>query len=150
MAFRYKETVEICSKEERFLGSYYAATLLAAVGRTRYLVRYNTRFTDDKQRLLTAAVDAADIRPFPPEIPFRSFAVSDQVDAYVDGAWWVGEVVQKVDPNYHVRLDINGSVLHLPFYRVRIHLEWEDGNWVYPRKRPRNNDGQAKVGELGS
>ncbi|KAJ0018323.1 hypothetical protein Pint_10399 [Pistacia integerrima] len=97
MAFRHKETVEIHKKQEGFSGPYYTATILAAIGKTKYLVRYETRFAEDRTRLLTEAVDEADVRPLPP----TNLEVSDNiVDAYVNDGW--------------------------------IHLEWEDGKWVYP------------------
>lgn len=131
MSYRHKETVEIYKKQEGFLGPYYTAKILAAIGRTKYWVQYENRFAADKTRLLIELVEETDIRPLPP----TNFEVSDIVDAYVNDAWWVGKIVRKVDPNYYVRLDSTGNVVHCPFYKVRIHLEWEDGKWVYPGDR---------------
>ncbi|KAI9198796.1 hypothetical protein LWI28_022283 [Acer negundo] len=143
MTFRHNQTVEICKKEE---GShspgttscyyYYTATILAAIGRTRYLVRYQNRFSEDKTRLLTESVDESVIRPCPPSVPYAGFQVPDRVDAFIDGAWRSGSIARKVDPNYYVKLDSNGIEVHCPFHKVRLHLEFEDG-------RPRNDAGEA-------
>lgn len=82
MASRHKETVEIYKKQEEFSGRpHYTAIILATIGKTQYLVRYETRFAEDKTRLLAQAVDEADIRPLPP----TNFEVSDNIfDAYVN------------------------------------------------------------------
>ncbi|KAJ4703647.1 Agenet domain-containing protein [Melia azedarach] len=146
MPFAHKETVEVCKKQEGFVSSYYTATVLAAIGRTKYLVRYETRFSEDRTRLLTEPVEESDIRPLPPP----HLEVAEKVDAYVNDGWFVGKIVRKVDPNYYVKLDSTGNVVHCPFYKVRIHLEWEDGKWVYPGNKPQNDDDQAKASELGS
>ncbi|KAK3206909.1 hypothetical protein Dsin_020955 [Dipteronia sinensis] len=141
MTFRHNQTVEICKKEE---GShspgtcyyYYTATILAAIGRTRYLVRYENRYSEDKTRLLTESVDESDIRPSPPSVPYAGFQVHDRVDAFINEAWRLGSIARKVDPNYYVKLDSNGIEVHCPFQKVRLHLEFEDG-------RPRNDAGEA-------
>ncbi|GAB4831408.1 hypothetical protein Ancab_005419 [Ancistrocladus abbreviatus] len=135
MGFRYEEEIEICSKKDGNLVAYYPATILAAVGKNRYIVEYKTRFNDEKTRFLTAIIDREDIRPSPPSIQVNDFVESDRVDAYLNGAWWVGKIVRKVDPNYYVRLDRDGSEAHSAFYKVRLHLDWEDGNWVCPANR---------------
>ncbi|KAK8551479.1 hypothetical protein V6N13_119937 [Hibiscus sabdariffa] len=134
MAFNINDRVEICKKEEGFSGIYYSAILLAAVGRTRYLVRYESRLTPNGTSLLTEAVDPDEVRPSPPESSCCDFVVSQRVDAFVDNAWRVGTVTRKVDPNYYVKLDCNGNEAHCPFYKVRRHLEWQkqNGTWLSP------------------
>ena len=59
--------------------------------------------------------------------------MSDRVDAYVNFAWRVGTLTRKVDPNYYVKLDCNGNEEHYAFYKIRLHLEWKNGSWFYPR-----------------
>ncbi|GLU13805.1 hypothetical protein SLE2022_304160 [Rubroshorea leprosula] len=149
MAFQYEQSVEICKKQQGFFGSYYTATLLAAVGRNRYLIRYETRFSEDKTRLLVEPVDADEVRPFPPPVPYTNFFVSDRVDAYIDDAWWVGSVTTKVDPNYIVRLDSTGDEVHCAFYRLRLHLEFQDGQWLYIKDGPQTDSHQGNAGEQG-
>ena len=135
MSFDCNQAVEICKKEEAFLESYYPATVLAAIGPTRYLVRYETRCSEDQTRLLTEVVKQVDIRPTPPASSYTNYKVNDRVDAYINGCWWVGSVTRKVDPNYDIKLECNGNEVHCGFYRVRIHFDWEDGKWVYNTNR---------------
>ncbi|KAK8297111.1 protein AGENET DOMAIN (AGD)-CONTAINING P1 isoform X1 [Gossypium raimondii] len=132
MAFKLNDLVEICKKEEGFSGVYYTAILLAAVGRKRYLVRYENRFNEDGSRFLTEAVDSDEIRPSPPQPSGYNFAMAERVEAFVDFAWRVGTVIRKVDPNYYVKLDCNGKEHHCPFFKVRRHLEWQNGTWLSP------------------
>ncbi|CAL5412351.1 unnamed protein product [Camellia sinensis] len=143
--YRPNQPIEVRGKQEGFFGSHYPATLLAAIGRNHFLVRYQTRCTEARTRLLIESVDASQIRPVPPDLQISNFNAGDRVEAFVNGGWWVGRIARKIDPNYYVRLDSTGNEVHCAFYRVRIHLEWEDGNWVYPRNGPQNS--QAKEGE---
>ena len=133
MAFKFKhnEPVEICKKEEGFSGIYYNATLLAAIGRNKYLVRYETRFNADESRNLTEAVDSDEVRPPPPPLSCHNFNVSDRVDAYANLAWRVGTVTRKVDNFVYVKLDCNGKEGHYAVYNVRRHLEWKNCTWLY-------------------
>ncbi|XWS18500.1 hypothetical protein CRYUN_Cryun32bG0049200 [Craigia yunnanensis] len=145
MAFKHKDPVEICKKEEGFSGIYYNATLLAAIGRNKYLVRYDARFTEDGLRYLTEAVDSDEVRPPPPQISYTNFVVSDRVDAYVHLAWRVGTVTRKVYPNYYVKLDCNGNEEHCAFYKVRLHLEWQNERWFYPGSGSQSNQASTSA-----
>ncbi|KAJ0081166.1 hypothetical protein Patl1_10518 [Pistacia atlantica] len=78
MAFRHKETVEIHKKQEGFSGPYYTATILAAIGKTKYLASATHEFGGCQTILLMLML-------------------------MMDGGW-----------------------------EELIHLEWEDGKWVYP------------------
>ena len=138
MSYCHKEMVEICKKREGFSADayYLKAIFLASMGGTRCLVQYQTRFEEDRARLKTELVKEEDVRPLPPP-PASSttshtsnYVVSQKVDAYGDGAWWVGRVSRMDDHYCHVRLDINGSELKVPFFRIRDHVEWRHGHWV--------------------
>lgn len=149
-SFRYKETVEICGNSME-KGSYYVATVLAAIGKTRFLVQYQTRSaaSGDNAKPLTAIVDAAEVRPLPPEIPVGTLDVSGRVDAYLSGAWRVGTVARRVDPNYIVRLDGSGDEIHCPFYRIRVHLDWVEGKWIYRKNGVCNSDAKGTTAAGG-
>ncbi|PON73794.1 hypothetical protein TorRG33x02_248460 [Trema orientale] len=96
------------------------------------------------------------VRPPPPTVTGHSnYAVSQKVDAYEDGAWWVGRV-SRIDGedclHCHVRLDISGNELNVPFYRLRHHLDWRDGHWVPPAPsrapRPRSLSATSSKNQL--
>ncbi|EEF39879.1 protein AGENET DOMAIN (AGD)-CONTAINING P1 [Ricinus communis] len=139
MLLEQNQVVEICKKEEGFLGSYYPATVLAAIGLTRYLVRYETRYNEAKTRLLTEVVKPEDIRPAPPTSTYTNYKVNDRVDAYINDSWWVGSIVRVVDPNYYLKLECNENEVHCGFYNARIHFDWEDDKWVYNANRPQQH-----------
>ncbi|EXB94629.1 hypothetical protein L484_005786 [Morus notabilis] len=143
MPFRHKETVEVCHRRTGFVADayYLRATFMAAMGGTHSLVQYETRYTDEAMTTLkTEIVDDDFLRPVPPSPSNRTdYAVSQKVDAYDDGAWWVGRISAVHDnqspaeaPELSVRLDTNGGVYRFPFFRLRNHLDWRNGEWVQP------------------
>ncbi|KAE8659669.1 hypothetical protein F3Y22_tig00116962pilonHSYRG00852 [Hibiscus syriacus] len=150
MAFNINDWVEICRKEEGSSCVYYSAALLAAVGRTRYLVRYETRLIPDGTRLLTEVVGADEVRPWPPDSSYFDFVVSHRIDAFVDKAWRVGTVTKRVDPNYYVKLDCNGNEAHCPFFKVRRHLEWQNGTWLSPATQSQGDSSAAPGDKPGN
>ncbi|KAF8409043.1 hypothetical protein HHK36_005115 [Tetracentron sinense] len=135
MVFRKGAPVEICSNQDGFRGSYYAATVLAAVGKDRFLVEYCTLLTDDEKNLLREIVDAAEVRPAPPEILVSDFSVLDIVDAYDNDGWWVGRITGRVPAKYFVYFDSTGDEIAYPSSQLRVHQDWENGKWVSSKKR---------------
>lgn len=55
--------VEVCSREDGFLGSYYAAKVIRELGKNKLKVEYLTLLADDNDRvLLGEVVEASDLR----------------------------------------------------------------------------------------
>ncbi|KAL6961079.1 hypothetical protein U1Q18_038842 [Sarracenia purpurea var. burkii] len=75
---RHNHFVEVRRKQEGF---YYPVTLFPAIETNQYLVWYQTRFTEDKSRLLTEALDAAGIWSEPSEIQSTSSATGKRIEA---------------------------------------------------------------------
>lgn len=130
MAFNRGDKVEVSSKEEGFLGSYYPAIILSAIGKNEFLVQYMTLLTEDRSRPLREIVDAGDIRPEPPEIPVTRFAILDRVDAYDNDGWWVGTVSGKNGSKYDVYFETSGEEMVYPVAQLRIHQDWINGEWI--------------------
>ncbi|OVA13635.1 Agenet-like domain [Macleaya cordata] len=130
------DSVEVSSKEEGFLGSYYEATIIKPVvvgNKNKYLVEYKTLLTDDEKMFLRDIVDATEIRPSPPIIPVSEFHLFDQVDVFANDGWWVGRITGKKLSNYQVYFDRStGETIGYRFSQLRIHQEWENGKWVVP------------------
>ncbi|OVA08048.1 Agenet-like domain [Macleaya cordata] len=128
------DLVEISSKEDGFLGSYYEATILKPVvvgNMNKYLVEYKTLVTDDEKMFLREIVDATEIRPSPPKIPVSDFNLYDQVDVFANDGWWAGRIVGRNLSNYNVYF--NRSTRETIGYRfsdLRVHQEWDNGKWV--------------------
>ncbi|XP_042494531.1 protein AGENET DOMAIN (AGD)-CONTAINING P1-like isoform X2 [Macadamia integrifolia] len=131
MAYESGDLVEICSKEEGFVGSYYSALIISAVEKTHFLVEYKTLLAQDGKRLLREIVCADDIRPYPPAIQVSKFGKFDRVDAYDNDGWWVGTITKRNKSKYHVYFEISGEGIEYPVSKLRVHQEWKNGKWEY-------------------
>ncbi|KAK6919180.1 Agenet-like domain [Dillenia turbinata] len=128
--FRKGDLVEVCSKEEGFVGSYYAAVVVAEVGNNSYIVEYKTLVTDDETRPLREIVSACEVRPNPPEIKAKGYSILEKVDAYDNDGWWVGKITGRTESGYYVYFKTTGDEILYPFSRLRLHQEWFDATWV--------------------
>ncbi|XP_057952165.1 protein AGENET DOMAIN (AGD)-CONTAINING P1 [Malania oleifera] len=123
--------VEVCGKEDGFLGSYFVAKVMRRVGKKKLTVEYLTLLSDGEAgQPLREVVDAADVRPLPPQIPVMGFDVLDKVDAFDNDGWWVGRVTGRDFSTYSVYFDSSGDEIAYPISRLRLHQEWENGRWV--------------------
>uniref|UniRef100_A0A5B7BPI8 Agenet domain-containing protein n=1 Tax=Davidia involucrata TaxID=16924 RepID=A0A5B7BPI8_DAVIN len=126
--------VEICSREDGFLGSYYVAKVVGRVGKGKLMVEYLSLLDDDGKELLKEEVEVAEVRPVPPLIRVSAsagFNVLDKVDAFDNDGWWVGRVTGRRDAsNYYVYFDSSGDEFTYPISRLRLHQEYENGHWV--------------------
>ncbi|OVA08047.1 Agenet-like domain [Macleaya cordata] len=131
--FRPGDLVEISSKEDGFVGSYYEAIIIEPVGNNKYLVEYRTLVTDDHKMFLREIVDAAEIRPSPPKFRVSDFRAYDQVDVYANDGWWTGRIVGRNLSNYDVYFyKSSWETIGYKFSELSVHQEWENGKWVVP------------------
>lgn len=141
MAFGRDEEVEVCSKEEGFWGSYYAAKVVSYLqGNDLYVVEYKDLVDEnDQSRLLIESVPANEVRPVPPKIVASGFRYLDMVDAFDNDGWWVGKISaikyggsgSEDDENYYyVFFETTGDEIAYPLSRLRGHLDWHRGKWV--------------------
>ncbi|XP_022743963.1 DUF724 domain-containing protein 6 [Durio zibethinus] len=133
--FRKGDEVEVRSKEEGFLGSYYEATVISQLnGNTRYKVQYkNLVEEEDQTRPLVEIVSADEVRPMPPRTvgeATRIFYYLDKVDAFDNDGWWVGNISGKQGSKYWVYFDTTQDEIAYPVSQLRNHLEWSNGKWV--------------------
>ncbi|KAH7544032.1 hypothetical protein ACOSP7_030991 [Xanthoceras sorbifolium] len=133
MTIRVGDFVEISSKEDGFLGSYFVARVVAAKpAKDNFTVEYENLLSDeDENKKLREVVRAADLRPCPPLIRVSGFDVLEVVDAYDGDGWWVGRVTGRVGADrYSVYFDSTGDEFVYSGCVLRVHQEWEDGIWV--------------------
>lgn len=132
--------VEISSQDEGFKGSYYVATIVARLSPESYTVQYATLLDDDPldPNPLREVVSPSDIRPAPPVVDIPDgFVVGDQVEANDNDGWWAGTVIERrMDDSYFVRFEESGEEVWYERGRLRAHLEWEEGKWVRPPRKP--------------
>ncbi|XP_031252304.1 protein AGENET DOMAIN (AGD)-CONTAINING P1-like [Pistacia vera] len=133
-----RKYVEVCSKEDGFLGSYFVAKVVGRVGKEGLKVEYTTLVSEeDENKRLREVVPARDVRPCPPTIEVAEFHKLQKVDAYDREGWWVGRVIGRVgggDEKYCVHFDSTGDKLVYSGSMLRVHQEWEDGIWVPSRE----------------
>ena len=136
MAFSRGDKVEVCSKQEGFMGSYYAATVIKNYG-NEYAVQYkNLVAEDDQSRPLIETVGGNELRPRPPKVLATGFHALDVVDAFDNDGWWVGKISgRKGSDSYYVFFDAYGVEISYPTSRLRPHLEWVNGKWVSSKNR---------------
>ncbi|KAF8010172.1 hypothetical protein BT93_J0963 [Corymbia citriodora subsp. variegata] len=138
MRFLPGQEVEIASKEEGFLGSYYVATIVTYIENEFYLVQYKELLMEDESGPLREVVRGEDIRPTPPAKSFPTtarFAMPDRVDAFYNDGWWTGRITGKEGSSYIVHFENSGERLTFSDSELRMHLEWINGNWIATTRR---------------
>ncbi|XP_015570333.1 protein AGENET DOMAIN (AGD)-CONTAINING P1 [Ricinus communis] len=126
--------IEVSSDEEGFQGAWFAATIIEAVGKDKYLIEYKNLRTEDDTDFLREEIDIAHLRPCPPEIIMvNSFKLLDEVDALYNDGWWVG-VISKVlaDCKYTVYFRDTSEEMTFRHSELRLHHDWIAGEWILP------------------
>ncbi|KAK9293046.1 hypothetical protein L1049_021030 [Liquidambar formosana] len=124
--------VEVSSDEEGFQGAWFAATIVKAVGKDKFLIEYQSLRTDDDTEFLREEIDTLHIRPYPPEtVMIDRFNLLDEVDALYNDGWWVG-VISKVlvGSRYIVYFRTTSEEMEFSHSDLRPHHEWIDSKWV--------------------
>ncbi|XP_010486016.1 PREDICTED: uncharacterized protein LOC104764220 [Camelina sativa] len=139
MEFVKGDQVEVCSKEDGFLGSYFSATVLSKTPEgsgSYYKVKYkNLVSEEDESKRLIEVISADELRPMPPKSLPVVFHRHEKVDAFDKDGWWVGEVIGGRSDLYSIYFATTGEELKYPLYRLRRHLEWVNGDWVSSARR---------------
>ncbi|XP_038711192.1 protein AGENET DOMAIN (AGD)-CONTAINING P1 [Tripterygium wilfordii] len=137
MAFYRGDKVEVCSKEEGFVGSFYEAKILRKEDINSYSVQYRNLVTEEDSSIqLIEKVSAGEVRPKPPRAPMPTkLCLHDVVDAFDNDGWWVGRITGKKGTDYYVFFDSTGDEIAYPIHRLRFHLAWVDGKWVSCKNR---------------
>lgn len=126
--------VEVSSDEEGFEGAWFAATIIEAVGKDKYLIEYQSLRKEDDSDFLREEIDTQNIRPYPPEtIVVDRFKLLDEVDASYNDGWWVG-VIAKVlaDSKYIVYFRDSEEEMMFRHSELRLHQDWIGGEWILP------------------
>ncbi|KAF3661466.1 hypothetical protein T459_20331 [Capsicum annuum] len=131
MEFNKGDHVEVASKEDGFLGSYFEAILISYLAiNKKYIVQYKTLVKDDLSGPLEEVVSLPELRPVPPEIEVNEFDLCDQVDAFDSDGWWVGMVTAKIGRKYAVYFENFGVECVYHAKDLRVHQDWIDGTWI--------------------
>ncbi|KAH7843583.1 hypothetical protein Vadar_018362 [Vaccinium darrowii] len=130
--------VEVCSNEDGFLGSYWAAKVISRVGKEKFRMEYTTLLKENQKGPLKEVVKASELRPVPPKIEVSSFNVLDKVDAYDLDGWWMGRVTGRRDGSkYVVHFECSGDEYDYRASALRLHQEYENGGWIPSQQKTR-------------
>ncbi|KAM7275941.1 hypothetical protein ACFE04_017807 [Oxalis oulophora] len=141
MEFKPGEAVEVCTQEEGYKGSYFAATVIS---RNKldgsYLVQYHNLVDEkDKKSLLQEVIEGHELRPKPPRLRLPTAICQNfLVDAFENDAWWVGRIVGKEKRKLLVYFELYKSQVGYPIGQLRFHQEWIDGKWIVSQKSALN------------
>lgn len=129
--FKLGDIVEVCNKEEEFLGSYYEAKVEGYLGCNTYIVEYKNLLKEDESGPLREVICANEMRPFPPQVaaPAEDFKVGDKVDVFDNDGWWKGEIKEKRGLEFLVFFWTSGDEMLVSSSKLRVHLKWDGGKW---------------------
>lgn len=127
MGFKSGDRVEVASKQDGFVGSYYEGVVIKEFADREYEVMYKNLVKNEFSKVpLSEDVREEDLRPVPPEVPALRFGLGDMVDAFDRDGWWAGVVVSEESPGvYEVYFDLyphNKCVY--PASSLRVHQDW--------------------------
>ena len=131
--FAEGDLVEICGKEDGFIGSYFEAKVLSKLPHgSFYKVEYKNLITEgENPRPLIETISTDEIRPMPPKLSQPStFSLHEKVDAFDLDGWWVGDIIGQDGNTYYVNFPRTKNLCEYPLERLRKHLEFVDGEWV--------------------
>ncbi|KAI3919480.1 hypothetical protein MKW98_030191 [Papaver atlanticum] len=144
--FHHGDLVEVSSKEERFLGSYFEARIINQMEKDDFFVEYTKLYEEDSEKcLLREVVPCTEIRRMPTNFKASYFNVSDPVDVFCKDGWWYGIITGR-DPIrskcigedrslYSVYVPLYGEEIEYRKRELRAHLERINGNWISSRVR---------------
>ncbi|KAI3873848.1 hypothetical protein MKW92_010728 [Papaver armeniacum] len=146
--FRHGDLVEVSSKEEGFLGSYFEARIIKQTEKDEFLVEYTKLYEEDNDKcLLREVVPRSEIRRMPPNVKASYFNINDPVDVFSKDGWWYGIRTGEDRSIYSVYFPLSGEEIEYRKWELRAHLEVEqvNGNWICSRVR-RNSYGCGSGG----
>lgn len=129
--FRRGDLVEVASKQEGFVGSYYEATVVADLGGSRgYLVQYRTLLEDDMSAPLREVAEDDEVRPRPPPDEAEEYMLYEVVDVFDNEGWWWGWIAGRSGDGYTVVFETTRDEIFYHRNLLRTHREWNGGRWV--------------------
>lgn len=128
--YKVGDKVEVCSKEEGLVGSYYEGTIVSCLDeRGKYTVRYKNLLKDDESELLTEILFPKYLRSIPPRVRRPSkFQLNQKVDVFDNDGWWVGEItsekiLMQKTYYYSVYFNYTNQTIYYPCDQIRVHQE---------------------------
>lgn len=130
------DKVEICSREQGFIGSYYKATIVSCLQNEKFMIRYENLLSEDESGPLTETIHRRELRPLPPHVRNPpEFHLNQKVDVFDNDGWWLGEITSEktlYEDYYYYKVYFypTDETIYYPCDRIRGHHEWIYGEWI--------------------
>ena len=127
--------VEVSSDEDGFAGAWFAATVVEAAGKDKFLVQYQSLRTDDdfrlsERRVWYPAYEAMSTRNSCCW-SFESFWRSWCFLQFYNYGWWVGVISMVLGGSkYLVYFRDTDEEIEFKHSDLRLHQDWIDGKWI--------------------
>ncbi|XP_050898043.1 protein AGENET DOMAIN (AGD)-CONTAINING P1-like [Lathyrus oleraceus] len=124
--YKIRDKVEVCSKEEGFVGSYFKATIVLCLQNEKFVVRYENLLLDDESEPLTEIIYRRELRPLPPRVRNSTkFHFNQKVDVFDNDGWWLGEITSEkilLENYYYYKVydKMPYTLYRIPNYRCNI------------------------------
>ncbi|GMI69341.1 hypothetical protein like AT4G32440 [Hibiscus trionum] len=132
MNFRKGNLVEVLRREDDDdpCGSWFTGNIVSAEGEN-YVVRYNL-LVDHKGKQVMEKLQRKDVRPLPPSVSGKSWAVGDVAEVFDIRCWKVGKLakVLKNDGRFVVKLFGSIQLKEFRASSLRIRQAWDGKKWM--------------------
>ncbi|XWS46895.1 hypothetical protein CRYUN_Cryun14cG0107300 [Craigia yunnanensis] len=140
MKFIKGNSVEVLRREHDPCGSWFTSNILSADG-DNYIVRYKL-LMDHEGKQVVKKVQGKDVRPLPPSVNGKSWAVGDIVEVFDIQCWRVGKVAKVLKNNNRFVIKFFGSIQLKEFHAssLRIRQAWHGNKWMVIGKVAQGKD----------
>ncbi|KAK8614683.1 hypothetical protein V6N13_068479 [Hibiscus sabdariffa] len=130
MKFRKGKLVEVLRREVDPCGSWFTANILSAHG-DYYIIRYKL-FTDREGKSVVEKVQGKDVRPLPPYVNGKTWAVGDVAEVFDVRCWRIGKVAKVLKNNGSFVIKLFGSIQLKEFHAssLRVRQAWQGNKWM--------------------
>ncbi|XVF32488.1 hypothetical protein REPUB_Repub17cG0087100 [Reevesia pubescens] len=140
MKFRKGNSVEVLRREHDPCGSWFTGNIRSADA-DNYVVRYKL-LMDHEGKQVVEKVREKDVRPLPPSVNGKSWAVGDIVEVFEIQCWRVGKVAKVLKNNNRFVIKFFGSIQLKEFHAssLRIRQVWQGNKWMVIGKVAQGKD----------
>ncbi|KAE8704037.1 hypothetical protein F3Y22_tig00110462pilonHSYRG00556 [Hibiscus syriacus] len=132
MNFRKGNMVEVLRREDDDdpCGSWFTGKIVSASGEN-HVVRYKL-LMDHKEKQVVEKVQRKDVRPLPPSVNGKSWAVGDVAEVFDIRCWKAGKVAKVLKNNHRFIVKLFGSIQLKEFHAssLRIRQSWDGKKWM--------------------
>ncbi|XWS31509.1 hypothetical protein CRYUN_Cryun23aG0082400 [Craigia yunnanensis] len=140
MKFRKGNSVEVLRREHDPCASWFTGNILSADG-DNYIVKYKL-LMDHEGKQVVEKVQGKDVRPMPPSVNGKSWAIGDIAEVFDIQSWRVGKVAKVLKNNNRFVIKFFGSIQLKEFHAssLRIRQAWHGNKWMVIGKVAQGKD----------